>query len=67
MQTYTFTFTLDQVNELVACMQAGPFGQVSKCLTEIKRQMDAQQVKPGDRDTAPQPAPPGNGGQPLTS
>jgi hypothetical protein len=54
MQTFTFTFTLDQVNELVACMQDGPFGKVSKVLGELRRQMEGQNVP------APAP-PPGNG------
>jgi hypothetical protein len=56
MQTFTFTFTLDQVNELVACMNKGPFDQVSKMLGELRRQMEAQQ-----KPDAPPVQPPANG------
>jgi hypothetical protein len=56
MQTFTFTFTPDQVNELVACMQKGPFDQVNKMLQELRRQMEAQQAP-----AAPAPQPPANG------
>lgn len=45
MNTYTFTFTLEQVNEIVGCMNKGPFDLVTKCLNEFRRQMQAQEKK----------------------
>lgn len=61
-QIFTFTFTLEQVNEMVACMNNGPFGQVSKVLNELRRQMEPQN-KPEVISPSP---PPGNGEASLT-
>ena len=69
MTEYTFRFTLDQVNKIVACMNNGPFGQVNEILNELRHQMQAQNPPPPVVPPAPgsSPTPPGNGEQPLTS
>lgn len=65
MNTYNFTFTLDQVNEIVACMNNGPFGQVSRMLAEFRRQMAAQDKPPPEEKPPAQP-PQGNGETAIT-
>lgn len=58
-QQYNLTFTLEQVNEIVTCMQSGPFNLVTKYLGEFRRQIQAQEKK----DDAQPLAPPANGGE----
>lgn len=57
LQTFTFVFTPEQVNEIASCMQKGPFDLVTKYLTEFRRQIQAQSPQ------AAPPAPPGNGAE----
>ncbi|MBA0084318.1 MAG: hypothetical protein HRJ53_04915 [Acidobacteria bacterium Pan2503] len=46
VQVYHFVFTIDQINEMVACMNTGPFGRVQAIVQEFQRQVQAQQAPP---------------------
>ena len=52
MDIYTLKFTLDQVNDIIACMRDGPYGRVNNIIQDFNRQLQAQVKKP---EEAPPP------------
>ena len=45
MDKYKFEFTLDQINDIIACMRDGPYGRVNNIIQDFNRQLQAQVKK----------------------